>query len=321
MFLILTVGSYEAFKYFSGTDPLRIDPKSEIISLISSSKLTDVLAVLGVKLPAVTQSSNKAEAENEVIEEEGYKGILIFSFAVVADSHSDNSNLEKALRLAREKGAKFVIGLGDFSQVGTKEELGDAHRVFSSSGLPFYVTAGDHDLWDARDKGQAVVANFNSIFGPAYGSFVDSNIRFILVDNADNYKGVDSLQMEWLRETLAKDSSKAIFVFLHEPLIHPTSDRHMGSVKKSGSTDEPGEGNRQILAQAQELVKMFKVAGVKEVFAGDIHAFTRYKDEVSGLKMTTSGALTAERNTQNPRFLMIDVFENGGYNVLDTEIR
>lgn len=328
MFLVLGVLFYQAFLYFSGAkqqhDPLTFlkslsqDPKTTLIALISSeesSKLLSQLRGAGVPLPVTpipSQTSSKPLKKSPQP-----SGQVVLKFALVADSHNDNSNLEKALREAKGKGAKFIIGLGDYTATGTLPELLKAKEVFDNANLPYYLTAGDHDLWDSRDKKQAASQNFNQVFGSPYQSFVDSNIRFVIVYNSDNYEGVDSLQRLWVEEILEKiGESKAAFVFLHEPLSHPTSDRVMGSPRKAG---EAGKTKEDVAKQAKELSEMFKEVGVAEIFAGDIHAYSKY--EALGLRMTTVGALTSERNLQPPRFALVEVFENGSYNILDIELK
>jgi len=59
---------------------------------------------------------------------------------------------------------------------------------------------------------------------------------------------------------------------------------------------------------------------IAAVFAGNIHAYSSYNGK-SGLPMFTIGAVTADRNVQLPRFAIVDVYENGSYNVEDIEIK
>lgn len=317
MFAVLGLGAYQAFKYFSGDtlagpDLLNTDPKAALISLITSEDSAKVLfgllgfelkdssnsSALGVKSTTVSNSKNTSGGEKSVLK-----------FAVVTDSHNDNVNLGKALEQAKAQGVKLVIGLGDYSATGTLAELKAAKLIFELSGLPYYLTAGDHDLWESREKDLAAESNFTKVFGTPYQSFVDSNIRFVIVYNSDNYGGVDDLQMSWLEDALSQDTSGTTFVFLHEPLVHPTADRVMGKTTP------------KLLSQAQKLIALFDEAGVSEVFAGDIHAFSRYSDDNSGLKMVTAGAVTKERNLQLPRYLMVDVLEDGSYNIEDLEVK
>lgn len=314
MFLILGLLITQAFLYFSGAkmeqDPLTFiktlsrDPK-EALTSINISNLKDLRNISDLRNLSITKEEKAIPTLPPAP-----SGSPILKFALVADSHNDNGNLEKALNKAQEKGAKFIIGLGDYTATGTIDELQKAKEVFDSAGLPYYLTAGDHDLWDSRDKKQVASQNYTQVFGSPYQSFVDSNIRFVIVYNSDNYEGVDSLQMQWLEEILGEVENhrpKALFVFLHEPLSHPTSDRVMGKTKEF------------ITVQAVELAQILKKAKVSEVFAGDVHAYSKY--EALELQMTTVGALTSERNLQLPRFALVDVFENGSYNVLDIELK
>lgn len=334
MLSIFGLGIYQAFRYFSGVDPLTLDPKDIIISLVTSEEATKTLySVFNGNPPqqvldlqnqlgrsGEVGDSQVLPAETEQGSQPKREGQLILRFALLTDSHNDNENLRQALKLAQAKGAKFVIGLGDYTNTGTLEELQAAKRVFTASSLPFYLTAGDHDLWAARDKKLSADTYFNQTFGPAYQSFSDSSIRFVLVYNSDNYEGLDSFQWDWLKEQMQKtrDDGKFTFIFLHEPLYHPSSDRFMGSPRKADG--EAGKVEPEVKRQAEELRNIFKEAEVLTVFAGDIHSFTRYQDP-EALSMFTIGALTRERNTQAPRFAIVDVFSDGGYNIEDLEIK
>lgn len=319
IFAVFGLGLYQAFRYFSGVDPVNMSAdtlRDTAVSLVTSEDLLKTAnKIFGIdikpdslkKMVATTKPplSDTATPTPEKKDDSG----TVFKFAIVSDSHNDNDNLKKALQMSKDQGAKFIIGLGDYTDVGTVSDLQQAKNVFVSMDLPFYLTVGDHDLWDSRDKGLSAGSNFSKVFGSPYQSFTDSGWRFVLVDNADNYDGVDSVEMDWLRDVLTQSDGKqkGIFVFLHEPLSHPSSDKIMGS-------DQP-----KLAKQAKELIELFKDNKINEVFAGNIHAFTRYQE--SGLNMTTVGAITRERNLQTPRFILVDVFEDGSYNVQDIEIK
>lgn len=336
LFLILGIALIQAFKYFSGNtlenDPITkavnefpANPKQAIVGLLTSEETTKIIAGVLSFSPAKDfklSLNNHDSLENKSSSRPTKKsGSPLFKFAIVADSHNNNDDLTKALAQAKSIGVKFVIGLGDFSDVGTIEELERAKQVFDAGGLPYYVIPGDHDLWDSRDKGKIAVSNFSQVFGMPYQAFSDSGIRFILTFNSDNYNGVNDLQTNWLKDELNKktnDQTKAVLIFLHEPLVHPTSDQVMGSARKS----EPNvPANVKIQDQAKELLNLFKEAKVAGIFAGDIHAFTSYTDMASNLNMVTVGALSKERNTEVPRFATVDVYDDGSYNISDIEVK
>lgn len=324
MFLILGLGAYQALRYFSGVDPIKANPSQIISSVLESPETQKLLdGVLGFSLSSKLTSflnrgdnpitvSPRGEVAAEATGPQLPPTGVILKFALIADSHNDNEDLRKALIQAKTLGAKFVIGLGDYTEVGTVTDLQLAKNTFTSSGLPFYLLPGDHDLWDSRNRGVSSAEDFNQVFGFSYQAFGDSNIRFVLINNADNYDGVDSLQMSWLTDELARQGTlhpKLLFAFVHEPLSHPSSDHAMGRVTK------------KLTDQAQKIIDLLKAAGTAEVFAGDTHFYTRYEDGRTGMKMTTVGAVTRDRNAQAPRFSMVDVGSDGGYQVEDIEIK
>lgn len=319
MFFVLALLTFQAFKYFispsEGPDLFFSDPKAAITQILTSEDTIKTITgflgfnfskdnLPGVKdLPGIKPSSSIPSQPKK-----SPSGAVVLKFALIADSHNDNSNLAKALSMAKRQNAKFVIGLGDYTNTGTIEELENTKKTFEAGGLPYYLTPGDHDLWDSRDKGKTASSNFSQVFGTPYESFSDSDIRFVMVYNSDNYVGLDSVQTQWLKGILAESSDqKDIFVFAHEPLYTPNSDHFMG------------QDDKEVEAQAKELMAQFKVADVGGVFAGHVHGFTEYQspDDIS---MMTVGAVTKDPNITGPRFAMVDVFEDGSYNILDIKI-
>lgn len=304
--LVFAFGVYSAYKHFSGVDPLSLDPKAIVLSWPSmlSAKLPD--SISDVKKVLKVESEKDKSMSNE------FKGkpSLVLRFGLIADAHNNLSDLRKSLSQLKDKGVGFIIGLGDYSDVGTLEELERTRQVFEASGLPFYLTAGDHDLWDCNNRGMSPTCNFEAVFGPAYQSFRYSKIRFIILNNSDNKSGFDQPQLIWLEEELAKsEDTQLTLVFMHEPLYHPSSDHVMGKTSP------------KLREQAEHVVKLLKDSGVNEVFAGDTHFFSRYEEPKQKLRMTAVGALSRERNAQVPRFALVDIYLDGSYNVSDIEVR
>lgn len=336
LFLILGVALIQALKYFSGSgvenDPFAkainefpADPRGAIKGLLTSEEtvktIVSVLSFNPVKDFKLPLGVNQSEDSQHTSRPLTNKTNPIFKFALVADSHNNNADLARALEQAKTLGAKFVIGLGDFTDVGTIEDLKEAKKVFDETGLPYYVIPGDHDLWDSRDKGKIAVSSFSEVFGMPYQAFSDSEIRFILLYNSDNYNGIGDLQMLWLSEELErqnKNKPKAIYVFLHEPLVHPTSDQVMGSPKK---TDPSASEAAKIQDQGKQLLNLFQKAKIAGIFTGDIHAFTTYTDMSSKINMATIGSLSKEKNTKVPSFAIVDVYDDGSYNISDIEVK
>lgn len=318
MFAVLLAGIYSAYKHFSGLDPLRLDPQALLQSVLEAKTPQQLLTVLSsVKFTQDLSSQINQKAlprERQALGDSTTRSSVAFKFMLVADSHSDNVNLRKAIAQAKQTypDLAFIIGMGDYTEVGTIEEFKAAKKEFDAGGLRYFLLAGDHDLWDSRNKSVSPDNNFKQIFGPLYQAFTFGNYRFLLLDNSDNYQGIGIDQQKWITSELEKVKSEGIsglFVFVHEPLFHPSSDHFMGRVEK------------EVRQQARSLIYQLKDAQVKRVFSGDIHYFSQYSEPETGIEMVTIGAITVERNPQVPRFAVVNVFEDGSVRVEDVEIR
>lgn len=316
MFTLLLIGGYSAYKHFSGLDPLKIDPGSIVKNFLEAKtpqEFTAILSTIKINNPLKgneNQSSDSGNTKNGLNPLED----SIFKFMIFADSHNDNENLKKVISQVKSKysDVAFIIGLGDYTDVGTVEELKNAKSVLDSSGLRYFLIAGDHDLWDSRDKGQNPNTNFSKVFGPVYQSFNYNNFKFLLLDNSDNYIGILSEQQTWITEQLSiskNEGLQGVLAFIHEPLYHPSSDHYMGRVEA------------QLKKQAESLIYELKSAGVKKVFSADIHYFSQYEEPVTKLSMMTVGAVVAERNPQLPRFGIVFVYKDGSTKIEDVEVK
>lgn len=300
MFAVLLGGIYSAYKHFSGLDPLKLDPQAVLSELLAG------------KVPKSFLGGLSNQINQKVLNQQKTGPNLGFKFLLIADSHSDNTNLNKAISQAKKAypDLKFIIGLGDYTDVGTTAELQKAKKELDDSGLRYFLIPGDHDLWDCRNRDLLATACFNQVFGPAYQSFTFNDFFFMLLDNSNNYTGFGAEQLQWIADELEKNrEAKGIFVFIHEPLYHPSSEHVMGWVEK------------KLKLQAEQLLFQLKDTGLtKKVFAGDIHYFSQYSEPKTNLPMVTVGAVTIDRNPQSPRFAVVSVFEDGSTEVEDVII-
>ncbi len=296
IFVVLAGGALAAYKQFSGVDIVSFNPKAVFLSLIKEFNLKST--------PSIPASQPK---EKNTPEPAKVPGKPLFKFALVADSHNENDYLQKALQQVKPD---FFIGLGDYTEVGTIKELQDAKKEFDKTGIRYFVTAGDHDLWEARNRQLPPYTEFVQVFGKPYQSFNFEKVRFLMIYNSDNYQGLDKDQWQWLQDELASSQdTKLTLAFLHEPIYHPSSAHTMGWVSSN------------LKDQAEKLTKILKDGGVKEVFSGDIHFFGRYTEPKTGLLMTTIGAVASQRNAQLPRFAVVTIYDDYSYNVEDIEIK
>lgn len=321
MFVVLLGGIYSAYKHFSGFDPLKLDLQAVLknISARTPQQFVEVLSSLKIdpKILGKSVQTKSVQIQSQPDPEsltEPANSVIAFRFLLVADSHNDNVSLNKAISQGKLKfpNLKFIVGLGDYTEVGAVDELKNAKAVFDSFSLRYFLIPGDHDLWDCRNRNLPPVSCFNQVFGPAYQGFTFDNFQFLLLDNSDNYTGFGQEQLKWITQELDKtkqEKVKGIFVFVHEPLYHPSSDHVMGWVEKD------------LKSQSLGLMFQLKQAGVAKVFAGDIHYFSEYTEPKTNIAMATIGAVTPERNPQAPRFAVVSVFDDGSVKLEDIEIK
>lgn len=240
----------------------------------------------------------------------------ILRVALVADSHNENDLLAKALRQAQGKGINFVIGLGDYTNLGTIEELKAARAKFDESKLEYFVTAGDRDGWENREEalrrsgvgvGDAGSSNFREVFGEASRFFDREGIRFVILDNSDIYKGISDEDWQMLQGLTLQEAPQGetlsglkglTFVFAHKTPFHPESKHVMG------------EDSEQVSRQARKLMNILEENGVDGFFSGDLHFFAQFKSPGQSVRITTVGAVSSERNFQGPRFSVLTVYDD-----------
>jgi len=270
-----------------------------IILVIISIFLGYSLAKSSFKVPNVEKDANQ---ETEKVKR------LVLKFAIVSDSGGENDLLTKALPQAQGKGINFVIGLGDWTTVGTLEQLSVAKQVFDDSKLEYYVTAGDHDLWASRNRGENALSNFNQVFGSAQRLIEKNGIQIVILDNSDIYKGIPSESWELLFESLKKDV-KLRFVMAHKTPFHPDSAHIMG------------QDAQNVKAQAENLLAILEEGQISGFFSGDMHFFAQFKTPKQAVKITTIGAVASQKNFQGPRFGIVTVYDDYSWKAEDVEIR
>ena len=315
IFLVLLGGVYSAYRHFSGIDPLKLDPQALLRSALEAKTPQQLMAVLS--------SLKVNKFDNKLLNQANLGNFTksvpatqaaVFKFLLVTDSHNDNANLRQAISQAKQAypNLSFIIGLGDYTDVGTLDELQAAKKEFDLAGLRYFLLAGDHDLWDSRNRNLPSDTDFKQVFGPTYQSFIHQGFLLLLLDNSDNYQGFGSAQLDWLGKELEKgkqEQTKGMLVFMTEPLYHPSSDHYMGKVEKN------------LKQQAQSMIFLLRAAGVKKIFAWDTHYFSEYEEPQTKLPMMTVGAIVADRNPQVPRYAIVTVYEDGSTRVDDVEIK
>ncbi len=264
-----------------------------------------VLISIGFLWFKVTELSNQKEERAQAVKIQKKE---ILRFALVADSENDNDDLAKALSQAKSAGASFVVMLGDLTKLGEIGDLLNSKAVFDKSGLSYYVTPGDHDLWDSRNHGDEALTNYVQVFGKPSKVFEKEGVEFLIIDNSDIYKGISGSDWDLLNSTL-NNTAKLKFVFSHKTPYHPQSSHIMGSE------------NADVSKQAQEYLNLLENKKVDGFFSGDLHFFAEFKSPNQAVKITTVGAIDSDRNFQGPRFEIVKVYSDYSWETDDLEIK
>lgn len=233
-------------------------------------------------------------------------GKVIVKFAVISDTHSDSSYTQKAVEQARAVGAEYIVHTGDWTTVGTENELSEQKDIFDQIGLPYWGIMGDHDRWQSK------TVNFTKIIGPIYRTFEREGLQHILLDASDLKNGLGAEQLSWLKTTLEESSDKPKLIFMHLPPYHPTSER---TVSLKGGKDQTRE------EQVKEFLDLIQGKKVKMIFAGDHHFSSNYTEPKTSVKIRLVGAAVSERNLQRPRFDLVQIDEKYNISVQEQVIK
>jgi len=230
----------------------------------------------------------------------------LLTFSVIGDPESDLDNLKKALAMSKNNGDKFTVLVGDLTHVGAKKELKEVKQVLDESSLKYYAVPGNHDIYSAKKLTGNPTQYFEEIIGSPYGEvLVYIGAALLLIDNSDEELGISAKQMEFIKDSLLPDKGH-IFIFLHIPVYHPDSTYLMGY------------GNAYVSKQKDELLNKFHNASVSAFFSGHLHHTSI--SEKDNLKFYVAGSVSSQRNWQTPRFLEVEVFEEGKFSVDEVEV-
>lgn len=231
------------------------------------------------------------------------------SVAILADSENDWENLRRGLNRMADLNPDVAVFLGDLTRFGSREELQEGKEILDTSGIELYVLPGDHDLADSVAQGDlSGRRNFMEIFGTNKHIYENSGQKFLLFDNSPNFTKVSEEDMEWFKQEVENSD----FVFLSQPLYHPTNNRVMGIFE--------GEEVATVRAQALEMLESVRASTVKAVIAADQHSFSNNADPAKPeLRHIVTGALVSNseglRNPQSPRFTVLGIYPDGEFSV------
>jgi predicted phosphodiesterase len=177
-----------------------------------------------------------------------------FSFIVISDPHVYHASHSKLAALKDKflPGDQFILVCGDETQCGHEEDYNAFCSYLNESGLPFYTTVGNHDLYFGGWR------YYKSTLGRSCYTFTAGPARIISMDSANGTLG--GKQKIWLEQILKTKSEPLCFVFTHFEFFDP------------GFTD---------IEETFYLMDLFEKASVKYVFMGHTHLY--YHKIINGI--------------------------------------
>jgi Calcineurin-like phosphoesterase len=197
-----------------------------------------------------------------------------YSFAVISDVHIDgsddsslNSFIQKEIAPSSANNDLFMLDCGDSTQSGTEEQIQNYKDSMDSSGIPWFQSIGNHDLYFEGWK------NYRAVMGRTVYTFSVGNkgasgsLLAISLDSGNSTLG--SKQMEWLESTLATEAGNwdHIVIFTHSNFF----STGLNTVVQFSSPEE-----------IYKLMNLFSRYGVDIVFTGHNHHWD--SREVNGVR-------------------------------------
>jgi Icc protein len=166
-------------------------------------------------------------------------------------------------RINREPDLEFLLGAGDLTERGSREELERYQRELLGLQIPYYTTLGNHEL------GQDPTL-YHEYFGRGNQSFEYRGVFFTLIDSAS--ATLDVTTYEWLDGWLDRARDDVHLISMHIPPIDPIGVRN---------------GSFASRAEASKLLGSLARAEVDLTVYGHIHSY--YQFENAGIPAYISG--------------------------------
>jgi predicted phosphodiesterase len=207
-----------------------------------------------------------------------------FRVAVMSDVQDGIDEVQDVFSsINAQLGVRFLLGAGDLSQNGTREELERFQVELEQLRVPYYTTLGNHDapqgtLW-------------HELYGRGNFRFVFQGVQFTLIDSASS--SLDPQVYDWLDGWVREGLSRTHVFVMHIPALDPVGVRN-GAF---GSRNEAGK-----------LLSLLERGGVALTLYGHIHSF--YQFENAGIPAFISGgggAFEERLDGYHRHYLLIDL--------------
>lgn len=276
----------------------------ETVLFISCLAITFVLFVALISILVFRNFYKKSNGltvskNNEKIEKDIKAKVFLF-----ADIESDVDSLKQSITTVNDNLKsvdRLVILMGDITSLGVIDDMEKVKNEMDKSKMTYYAVPGDRDLWKSHG-----LKNFNQVFGSSYYLKDIDGVKFMFIDNADEYAGISDDQFKFIKDNI----SDTDFIFLHNPIFFG------GNIFKKLFRKGMGQYSGDVDVQRIELLKIIRNSNVKSVFAGDQHVYSESKDDVKDTLMHyVVGSLNRSRSVGNASYAILTIYNDNSYSV------
>jgi 3',5'-cyclic-AMP phosphodiesterase len=212
-----------------------------------------------------------------------------FRFALLSDVQEaivDVADVFERINAQRE--LRFLLGAGDLTQQGTREELERYQRELERLDIPYFTTLGNHELGTSPDL-------FHDYFGRGNFQFEFHGVYFTLLDSAS--ATLDPTVYDWLDAWLGRAERRVHIVAMHIPPIDPIGVRNGSWASRS---------------EAAKLLGRLAEGRVDLTLYGHVHSYYEFDNAGIPAFISGGGGAIPERFDRIGRhFMVFEVSERG----------
>ncbi len=195
-----------------------------------------------------------------------------FRFAVMSDVQEAIDDVQDIYRvLNQQPNLDFLLGAGDLTQQGTREQLERFQTELEQLDIPYYTTLGNHELGESPPL-------YHDYFGRGSFSFVHRGVRFTLLDSGS--ATLDPIVYGWLERWLAQGKDDPHVVAMHIPPLDPIGVRNGAFASRQ---------------EAAKLLGQLAQAGVDLTLYGHIHSYYHFDNAGIAAHISGGGGAIPER--------------------------
>jgi 3',5'-cyclic-AMP phosphodiesterase len=218
-----------------------------------------------------------------------------FRFALLSDVQEAIVNVADVFeRINGQKNLRFLLGAGDLTQQGTREQLERYQRELLRLGIPYFTTLGNHELGTSPDL-------FHDYFGRGNFQFRFHGVYFTLLDSAS--ATLDPTVYDWLDAWLGRARRSVHVVAMHIPPIDPIGVRNGSWASRS---------------EAAKLLGRLAEGRVDLTLYGHVHSYYEFDNAGIPAFISGGGGAIPERFDRIGRHFM--VFEISPQGVLGQDV-